>query len=490
MELHELSAREAGQRLRQGEVSAVELTRTALDRIAASDQTLNAFVTVDEEGALAQAQGVDARRLRGDELGPLAGIPLAIKDIICVRGQRTTCGSRILAEYVPPYDATAIVRLRQAGAVLVGKTNCDEFAMGSSNENSHFGPTRNPVDPERVPGGSSGGSAAAVAARQVPAALGSDTGGSVRQPAGYCGVVGLKPTYGRVSRYGLVAYASSLDQIGPLARDVGDAALVLGNLAGHDPRDSTSVNAPVPDYLGKLEEGVGGLKIGLAREHFGVGLDPEIRAAVEAAAADLAGAGAQIVDISLPVAGNPEYCIGTYYIIAMGEASANLARYDGIKYGYRASGDGVDPRDLLELYCRSRSDGFGTEVKRRIVLGTYVLSAGYYDAYYLKAQKVRSLMRRDFEQAFGACDLILSPVAPTTAFRIGEQIDDPLQMYLNDIYTVSVNLAGIPGISVPVASSSQGLPIGAQLLAPPFGEEPLLRAARALEQTTAQDRSN
>lgn len=494
MDLHELTARQALRRLQQGAVSAVELTRAALDRIAATDQTLNAFISVDEEGALAQAAHVDAQRRRGDDLGPLAGIPIGIKDVICVRGRPTTCGSRILSQYVPPYDATAITRLRQAGAVLVGKTNCDEFAMGSSTENSHFGPTRNPVDPERVPGGSSGGSAAAVAACQVPVALGSDTGGSVRQPAGYCGAVGLKPTYGRISRYGLVAYASSLDQIGPLARDVGDAALVLGAVAGHDPRDATSVDAPVPDYLGKLDEGVGGLKIGLVREHFVEGLDPEIRGAIEAAAADLASAGAEIVDVSLPVAGSPEYCIGTYYIIAMAEASANLARYDGIKHGYRASGDGVDPRDLLELYCRSRSDGFGTEVKRRIVLGTYVLSAGYYDAYYLKAQKIRSLMRRDFARAFEACDLILSPVAPTTAFRLGEQIDDPLQMYLNDIYTVSVNLAGIPGISVPVSASSQGLPIGAQLLAPHFREEPLLRAARALEQVTVQatvpDRSN
>jgi len=490
MDLLDLTARQAADLLEQRQVSAVELTRAALDRVTATNGDLNSFISVDADGALEQAGRIDEQRREGADLGPLAGIPTAVKDVICVRGRRTTCGSRILKDYVAPYDATAVTHLRDAGAVLVGKTNCDEFAMGSSNENSHFGPVRNPVDAERVPGGSSGGSAAAVAARQVPVALGSDTGGSVRQPAGYCGVVGLKPTYGRVSRYGLVAYASSLDQIGPLTRDVGDAALILNAICGSDPQDATSLGTPVPDFLGKLEAGVSGLKIGLAREHFAEGLDPEIRAAVETAAASLTAAGAEVVDVSLPVAGDPGYCIGTYYIIAMAEASANLARYDGIKYGHRATGDDVDPRDLLELYCRSRSDGFGTEVKRRIMLGTYVLSAGYYDAYYLKAQKTRSLVRGDFDRAFAQCDLILSPVAPTTAFRIGEQIDDPLQMYLNDIYTVSVNLAGIPGICVPVASSSQGLPIGAQLLAPALGEEPLLRAARVLEQASTTDRSN
>ncbi|MFH1569814.1 MAG: Asp-tRNA(Asn)/Glu-tRNA(Gln) amidotransferase subunit GatA [Gemmatimonadota bacterium] len=489
MELHELTAHEAAARLQAGEVSAVELARSALDRVAATNPGLNSFIYVDAEGALAQARAVDEGRRRGEPLAPLAGIPLAIKDVICVRGRPTTCGSAILAGYVPPYDATAIVRLRRDGAVLLGKTNCDEFAMGSSNENSHFGPVRNPVDPERVPGGSSGGSAAAVAAGQVTAALGSDTGGSVRQPAGYCGVVGLKPTYGRVSRYGLVAYASSLDQIGPLTRDVRDAALLLTTIAGHDPRDSTSVDQPVPDYLGKLEAGVGGLRIGMARQHFGAGLDPEIRAATEAAASAMAAAGAEIVEVSLPMAGNPEYCIGAYYIIAMGEASANLARYDGIRYGFRHAPGRADRGDLFELYCRSRSQGFGTEVKRRIMLGTYVLSAGYFDAYYLKAQKVRTLMRRDFEQAFRTCDLLLSPVAPTAAFRLGEQVEDPLQMYLNDIYTVSVNLAGLPGISVPAGATSAGLPIGAQLLAPPFEEPTLLRAARALEQACPPPRS-
>ncbi|MFC1526501.1 Asp-tRNA(Asn)/Glu-tRNA(Gln) amidotransferase subunit GatA [Candidatus Latescibacterota bacterium] len=481
MKLNELTAHEVAGQLRQGEVSAVEVTRSVLDQIEAVDPTLNAFITVDADGALAQASEVDARRGRGEPLGALAGIPVAVKDVICVRGARTTCGSGILEDYVAPYDATAVGKLRNADAVIVGKTNMDEFAMGSSTENSHFGPTRNPADPDRVPGGSSGGSAAAVAAHETLVALGSDTGGSVRQPAGYCGVVGLKPTYGRISRYGLVAYASSLDQIGPVTKDVEDAALLLGVIAGHDPRDSTSIGEPVPEYCQKLEQGVEGLKIGLAREYFGEGLNHEIRSAVESAAEALQAGGAQIVEVSLPVAGDPEYCIGTYYIIAMGEASANLARYDGVKYGLRDPGDGNGRGDLQNMYCRSRSRGFGDEVKRRIMLGTYVLSAGYYDAYYLKAQKVRTLIRQDFDRAFGFCDLLLSPVAPTTAFRLGEQVDDPLQMYLNDIYTVSVNLAGIPGISVPVATSSEGLPIGAQLLAPPLGEEVLLRAARALE---------
>ena len=376
-----------------------------------------------------------------------------------------------------PYDATVVGRVRDAGAILVGKTNMDEFAMGSSTETSHFGPSRNPVDPERVPGGSSGGSAAAVAACEATLALGSDTGGSVRQPAGYCGVVGLKPTYGRVSRYGLVAYASSLDQIGPLARDVEDAALLLEVIAGHDVRDATSVDLEVPEYRAKLNEGVEGLKVGLAREFFAEGLDQEIRSATETAADHLRRAGAELVDVSLPVAGHPDYCVACYYVIAMAEASANLSRFDGVKYGHRTA----EADDLLQMYHRSRSEGFGTEVKRRIMLGTYVLSAGYYDAYYRKAQQVRTLIRQDFELAFEQCDLLLSPVAPTTAFRVGEQVDDPLTMYLNDIYTVSVNLAGIPGISVPVAEAADGLPIGAQLLARPFEEEVLLRGARALE---------
>jgi aspartyl-tRNA(Asn)/glutamyl-tRNA(Gln) amidotransferase subunit A len=396
-----------------------------------------------------------------------------------VQGGRTTCGSRILEDYVAPYDATSVERLREAGMVFLGKTNMDEFAMGSSNENSYFGPVRNPRDLSRVPGGSSGGSAAAVAADETIVALGSDTGGSVRQPAGYCGVVGLKPTYGRISRYGLVAYASSLDQIGPVSKDVHDAALLLGATAGYDPLDSTSIDAPVPDYTAQLTGDIRGLRVGLADQHFPEQLDSEIGDTIHSAAKALQEAGAELVDVSLPVAGHPEYCIGTYYLIAMAEASANLSRYDGIKFGHRSA----EGKDLLELYLRSRSEGFGAEVKQRIMLGTYALSTGYYDAYYLKAQKVRTLIRQDFDKAFSQCDVLLSPVTPTTAFKLGEQIDDPLQMYLNDIYTASVNLAGIPGISVPFATSAtDGLPIGAQLLAPVLGEEVLLRTAYALEQ--------
>ena len=478
MQLNQLTAHEIGAQFRSGEVSSVEVTRAVLDSIARCEPTINAFISIDDEGALAQAAAVDAKLARGDELGPLAGIPVAVKDVLCVRGGRTTCGSHILSEYVAPYDATAVQQLRRANAVLVGKTNMDEFAMGSSCENSYFGATHNPVDPERVPGGSSGGSAAAVAADETIVALGSDTGGSVRQPAGYCGVVGLKPTYGRVSRYGLVAYASSLDQVGPLAKDVEDASLLLSAVAGHDRRDATSADLPVPDYGEKLEDGLRGLRIGMASEYFGSGLDPEIRAAIERAAELMEAAGAELVEIDLPVAGNPDSCVGAYYIIATAEASANLSRYDGVKL--RISGRakrGRHPRPLQgnpEQWLRRRSE-------RRIMLGTYVLSAGYYDAYYLKAQKVRTLIRRDFERAFEMCDVLLSPVAPTTAFRLGEQIDDALQMYLNDIYTVSVNLAGIPGICVPFGSSSQGLPIGAQLLAAPFEEAKLLTAARGLE---------
>ncbi len=477
MALNEETAHELSTRLQTGEITSREITQAALDRIADVDGEINAFISVDSAGALAQADAVDRRRSAGETLGPLAGIPIALKDVLCVRGGRTTCGSRILENYIAPYDATAVDRLREAGLVFLGKTNMDEFAMGSSNENSHFGPVRNPRDLSRVPGGSSGGSAAAVAANETILALGSDTGGSVRQPAGYCGIVGLKPTYGRISRYGLVAYASSLDQIGPMGKDVRDTALLLGAIAGHDPRDSTSIKAPVPDYSARLDGDVRGLKIGLASEFFPEQLDAQIGDAVRGAARALEDAGAELVDVSLPVAGHPEYCIGTYYLIAMAEASANLSRYDGVKFGHRAG----ESRDLLEMYLQTRSEGFGAEVKRRIMLGTYALSTGYYDAYYLKAQKVRTLIRRDFDEAFTQCDLLLSPVAPSTAFALGEQLEDPLQMYLNDIYTASVNLAGIPGISVPFATSADGLPIGAQLLAPVLGEDVLLRAAYALE---------
>ena len=481
MVLNQATAHELSIRLQQGAITARQLVEAALDRIDAIDGQINAFISVDPEGALVCADDIDQRRTAGAALGPLAGIPLALKDVLCVRGGRTTCGSKILEHFIAPYDATAVGRLRDADAVFIGKTNMDEFAMGSSCENSYFGPTLNPRAPERVPGGSSGGSAAAVAADETILALGSDTGGSVRQPASYCGVVGLKPTYGRVSRYGLIAYASSLDQIGPVTKDVEDAALLLQAIAGHDPRDSTSSTEPVPDYRAALNGDVRGLKVGLAREHFPAALDAEVAAAAQDAANALVDAGAELVDVELPVAGHPEYCISTYYIIAMAEASANLARYDGVKYGYRAEGS----TDLQEMYLQTRSEGFGTEVKRRIMLGAYALSAGYYDAYYRKAQQVRTLIREDFARAFAACDVLLSPVAPTTAFRLGEQLDDPLQMYLNDIYTVSVNLAGLPAISVPFAHSRSNLPIGVQLLAPPLEEARLLGAAYALERATA-----
>ncbi len=473
------TAHEAVERQTSGEISSTELTRAVIEQIEAEDGQINAYVHVDAQMALSQAEEIDTRRQRGESLGPLAGVPIAIKDVMCVEGGRTTCGSRILADYISPYDATVVGRLRAADAVLLGKTNMDEFAMGSSNENSHFGPTRNPRDIKRVPGGSSGGSAAAVAADTAIAALGSDTGGSVRQPAGYCGIVGLKPSYGRVSRYGLVAYASSLDQIGPLTKDVEDAAILLGVISGHDPRDATSVELPVPDYLEKLKTGVEGLTIGLPQQYFTEGLDPQIQAAVEAAAQRLQSAGAQVKEVSLPVAAHAEYCVGTYYVVATAEASANLSRFDGVRFGHRAP----DSADLQQMYHKSRSEGFGDEVKRRIMLGTYVLSAGYYDAYYLKAQKVRTLIRQDFDRVFGECALLLGPVSPTTAFAIGEKVDDPLQMYLNDIYTVTANLAGLPGISVPIANADDGLPIGAQLLAPAFAEDTLLRAAYSIEQT-------
>ena len=481
MALNQATAHELSARLQRREITARQLVEAALDRIGQIDGQINAFISVEADSALAHADDIDQRRGAGAALGPLAGIPLALKDVLCVRGGRTTCGSKILEHFIAPYDATTVERLRAVDAVFIGKTNMDEFAMGSSGENSYFGPTLNPCDPERVPGGSSGGSAAAVAADEAILALGSDTGGSVRQPASYCGVVGLKPTYGRVSRYGLIAYASSLDQIGPVTKDVQDAALLLQAIAGHDPRDSTSSPAPVPDYRAALNGAIGGLKVGLAREHFPAALDAEVAAAAEEAANALAEAGAERVAVQLPVAGHPEYCISTYYIIAMAEASANLARYDGVKYGYRAEGSA----DLQALYVQTRNEGFGAEVKRRIMLGTYALSAGYYDAYYRKAQQVRTLIRQDFARALTACDILLSPVAPTPAFRLGEQLDDPLQMYLNDIYTAAVNLAGIPAISVPFARSRRALPIGVQLLAPPLKEARLLRAAQALERAAA-----
>ncbi|MDP6778755.1 MAG: Asp-tRNA(Asn)/Glu-tRNA(Gln) amidotransferase subunit GatA, partial [Candidatus Latescibacteria bacterium] len=459
------------------ETTSRQLTESVYDQIRNSDPRINAYITLDESNALSKADEVDRRASAGESLGPLAGVPVALKDLLCTRGLPTTCGSRILEGFTPPYDATAVERLREADAVLVGKLNMDEFAMGSSNENSAYGPCLNPHDLTRVPGGSSGGAAAAVAAGQTVLALGTDTGGSIRQPASFCGVVGLKPTYGRVSRYGLVAYASSLDQIGPITRSVQDAALLLGVIAGKDPNDSTSADVPVPDYVAQLDRGVQGLTVGLPKEHLSEGLDDDVREAVMRGVDLLESAGAQVEEVSLPVAGHPAYSIAAYYIIATGEASSNLARYDGVKYGLR-----VDADDLVDMYCGTRSAGFGTEVKRRIMLGTYALSAGYYDAYYLKAQRVRTLIKEDFDRALETCDLLAAPVSPSPAFRVGEKVDDPLQMYLSDIYTVSVNLAGIPGLAVPSGTTSQGLPTGLQLLGRPFEEEVLLRAGAVIEQ--------
>jgi aspartyl-tRNA(Asn)/glutamyl-tRNA(Gln) amidotransferase subunit A len=466
-------------RLARREISARDLTQACLDQIARVDGTLHAFISCDTADALAQAEAADRDLAAGVTLEqkPLLGIPIGIKDVLAVKNQPLNCGSKILGDYRSPYDATVIQKLKAAGDVVFGRLNMDEFAMGSSTETSAFGLTRNPWDPTRIPGGSSGGSAAAVAADEAIATLGSDTGGSIRQPAALCGCVGLKPTYGRVSRYGLVAFASSLDQIGSFTKDVRDAALMLGVISGPDPLDSTSVPQPVPDYTAGLEGNIRGLKLGLPREYLIGGLDPEVKAAVDAAVQHLASLGAEIVDISLP---HTDYAVATYYIIATAEASANLARFDGIRYGRRV--DGADP---LQLYAKTRGAGFGAEVKRRIILGTYVLSSGYYDAYYLRAQKVRTLIRNDFLQAFERVDAIVTPTTPTAAFKIGEKSDDPLQMYLSDIFTLSCNLAGLSGLSLPCGfTAAPKLPIGLQLLGKPFGEATLLKLACAYEQTT------
>ncbi len=476
MELHQKTVSELSALLVRGEVSSREVTEAFLERIEEVETRVRAFVTVDAEGALAAADAADARLRSGDRPSPLTGVPIAIKDNICTKGLKTTCSSRILEGYIPPYDATVVKALRRAGAVIIGKANLDEFAMGSSVENSAFYPTHNPWDLDRVPGGSSGGSAAAVAAGEAPCALGSDTGGSVRQPASLCGVVGLKPTYGRVSRFGLVAFASSLDQIGPITRDVRDAALLMDVIAGHDPLDATSADVEVPEYTASLEGGVRGLRIGVPREYFGSGLEPGVEEAVRKALDVLADLGAEVEECSLP---HTEYALSAYYIIAPAEASSNLARYDGVRYGYRAAG----AEDLLGMYGRTRREGFGEEVKRRIMLGTYALSAGYYDAYYLKAQQVRTLVRRDFEAAFERFDLLAAPTSPTVAFGIGQKIDDPLQMYLSDVCTVPVNLAGVPALSVP-CGLSDGLPVGLQLMGRPLDEATLLRVAYAYEQET------
>jgi len=485
--LHQLTIHKAAELLRAGEISATGLTAAVLDRIYAVDNAVKAYLTLLPEVALAQAAAADAAIAAARAAGPLAelpiltGIPLAIKDVITVEGVRTTCGSKILENYVAPYQAAVVDRLAAAGAVILGKTNTDEFAMGSSTENSAYFTTHNPWDLDRVPGGSSGGSAAAVCADECLGALGSDTGGSVRQPAALCGVVGIKPTYGRVSRYGLVAYASSLDQIGPLAKDVTDAAILLGVIAGYDPRDSTSVDLPVPDYVGVRDQGSGGqdlrgLRIGVPEEYFVPGMQAEVEGAVRAAVELMAGLGADVREVSLP---HTDLALPVYYIIAPAEASANLARYDGIRYGLSAPAE-----SLWEGYRRTRGQGFGAEVKRRIMLGAYALSAGYYDAYYLKAQQVRTLIKQDFEQALGEVDVIACPTSPTTAFRIGEKADDPLSMYLSDIFTLSLNLAGLCGMSMPCGFDAAGLPIGLQLIAGAFAEETMLRAAFAYEQAT------
>ena len=477
MDLIRLTIHELLDLLRAGKVSAVEVTRAYLDRIAQVDPRIRAYLTVTQEGALAQAEAVDEARKAGVRLGPLAGVPLALKDVLCTKRVRTTCASKILESFVPPYDATVVSRLRAAGAVFLGKTNMDEFAMGSSTENSGFHPTANPWDTGTVPGGSSGGSAAAVAADETAGALGSDTGGSIRQPASLCGIVGLKPTYGRVSRYGLVAFASSLDQIGPLTKDVEDAALLLQIIAGRDPRDSTSADVPVPNYRTAILEPVKGLRVGIPDEYFIEGMDPEVEGTVREAMRVLEGLGARPEKVSLP---HTDYAVATFYLVATAEASSNLARYDGVKYGHRSRRG----RDLIEMYQQTRREGFGPEVRRRIMLGTYALSAGYYDAYYLKALKVRTLIRQDFLEAFKRCDVILTPTSPTAAFRFGEKTADPLTMYLSDIFTISANLAGIPGISIPCGFTRAGLPIGLQLLGQPFDEARLLRAAYAYEQAT------
>jgi aspartyl-tRNA(Asn)/glutamyl-tRNA(Gln) amidotransferase subunit A len=454
------------------DVSCVELTQAFLNKIEAA-RSLNAFITVFDKAALARATEVD-RRIATGTAGELAGMVLGIKDLIVLKGAPTTCGSRILSNFVSPYDACVIEKLAEKDVIFIGKTNMDEFAMGSSSESSYFGPVRNPCDQERVPGGSSGGSAAAVAGDLCVAALGSDTGGSIRQPAAFCGVVGLKPTYGRISRFGLVAYASSLDQIGPVSKSVDDAALLLNVIAGHDDRDSTSADMPVEDYTRYLNRDVKGLKIGLPKEYYADGLDPEVEKPIRSQIQRLANAGAEIIDVTLP---HTEYAIAAYYIIATAEASSNLARYDGARYGLRAEGI----NSLEEMYVNSRTQGFGSEVKRRIMLGTYVLSSGYYDAYYRKAQKVRTLIKRDFEAVFAQVDCLLTPVAPTTAFRLGEKVGDPLTMYLSDVYTVSCNLAGLPGLSLPCGTDGAGLPVGLQLLAKPFAEGMLIQVADFLE---------
>ncbi|RKH08616.1 Asp-tRNA(Asn)/Glu-tRNA(Gln) amidotransferase subunit GatA [Corallococcus sp. CA053C] len=472
--LTDLSMLELAAKLATREVSSVEATRASLQRIAQVDPKVRAFLRVDEPGALKAAEASDARRHAGSPASALDGVPVGLKDIFLTEGLETTCGSRILEGFVPPYDATVVRLLKEAGLPLVGKLNMDEFAMGSSNESSAYFPTHNPWDLTRTPGGSSGGSAAAVAAREVFGALGTDTGGSIRQPAAFTNTVGLKPTYGRVSRYGVIAFASSLDQPGPMARTVGDTAALFQLIARHDPRDSTSADVATPDCLTGLEDGVRGLKLGVPREYFTAGMDPEVEGTLRASLEEFERMGATLVDVSLP---HTKYALATYYLLASSEASSNLARYDGIRYGQRAK----DARGLKELYTQTRGQGFGAEVKRRIMLGTYALSAGYYDAYYLRAQKVRTLIREDFTRAFQQVDALVSPTSPVPAFKLGDKVDDPLSMYLMDVYTLPCNLAGLPGLSVPCGFTQAGLPVGLQILGRPFDEARLLRIARAFE---------
>ncbi len=475
MELYYKTISELESLLDSGEISAVELAKAFIDRKNAVDGKVGAFLSSDEGGLLAAAADSDARRARGQKRGALEGIPVGLKDVLAVRGQKLTCASKILENYVSPYTASSLEKLESRGGLFWGRLNMDEFAMGSSCENSAFKSTRNPWDLSRIPGGSSGGSAAAVAAGECAASLGSDTGGSIRQPASLCGVVGMKPTYGLVSRYGLAAFASSLDQIGPFARCVKDAAILLEAVAGHDPKDSTSVKTDIPDYAANLSlEAFKGKKIGLPKEYFSAGIDPEVRGIVEKAVSDCRALGAEVEEISLP---HTDLAIPVYYIIATAEASSNLARYDGVRYTRRSP----SATDVVDMYFKSRAEGFGEEVKRRIILGSYVLSSGYYDAYYLRAQKVRTLIRRDFEEAFGRVDVIMTPTSPTTAFKIGEKTSDPLAMYLSDICTINVNLAGLPGISVPCGFSSEGLPVGLQMIGKAFDEQNLLSFAASYE---------
>jgi aspartyl-tRNA(Asn)/glutamyl-tRNA(Gln) amidotransferase subunit A len=476
MSLAQLTLHDAADKLHKREFTAVELTESVYERIAEIEPRVRAYLTLAHDSALQDAERADERLKKNASGGALLGIPVAIKDNFLTKGLRTTCASKILGDFIPPYDATVISKIRSAGAVIIGKTNLDEFAMGSSAENSAFFPTCNPWNVERIPGGSSGGSAAAVAADECTAALGTDTGGSIRQPAACCGVVGLKPTYGRVSRYGIIAFASSMDQVGPMTKDVRDCALLLEAIAGHDPADSTSVNSPVPRYSEMLAGDIKQIRIGVPKEYFVSGVAAEVRDAVRKAINELAKQGAVIEEISLPYT---EYAVAVYYIVATAEASSNLARYDGMRYGYRANAG-----DLLDTYMLSRAAGFGAEVKRRIMLGTYVLSAGYYDAYYLKAQKVRTLIKQGFEEAFKNCDLIITPTAPTTAFALGEKLQDPLQMYLSDVCTISVNLAGLPAVSLPCGFDKDGMPIGMQLIGKHFDEATILRVAHHYEQST------